>query len=207
VAGYAVCLAAQYGLSLEMIEAIRLGALLHDVGKLVVPIRILTKPGRLNAREWQELRNHPEIGLELVERQGFSKAVCEIVLYHHERYDGTGYPDRLSRDAISWSVRIVSVMDALDALTSPRSYRNALTIDAARALIAREAGTRFCPWVVSGLLSLPRFPLAPTSATDVPTYLPDGCPDSASLRASETWHSRLHGVEGIRRSASGPAHR
>jgi putative nucleotidyltransferase with HDIG domain len=155
VSALSVRLAAQYGLDPSVIETIRLGGLLHDVGKLLTPVRILNKPGRPNAREWQELKNHPELGMEIAHRSGFDDDVCGIVLYHHERYDGQGYPDGLAHPAIHHTIRIVSVMDTFDALTSPRDYRERLSVEAARVLIARGAGTKFCPWIVSGFLALP----------------------------------------------------
>ena len=155
VSALSVRLAAQYGFDSNVIETIRLGGLLHDVGKLLTPARILSKPGRPNSREWQELKNHPELGREIAHRSGFDDDVCAIVLYHHERHDGQGYPDGLAHPGIHYTVRIVSVMDTFDALTSPRDYRERLSVDAARVLIARGAGTKFCPWVVSGFLALP----------------------------------------------------
>jgi HD-GYP domain-containing protein (c-di-GMP phosphodiesterase class II) len=93
--------------------------------------------------------------MEICHRSGFDDEVCRIVLSHHERYDGNGYPDGLAHPNIPYPVRIVSVMDTFDALTSARDYRERLSVRAARALIARGAGTKFCPWVVSGLLALP----------------------------------------------------
>jgi len=155
VSAYSVRLASQYGFDAGTIETIRMGALLHDVGKMLVPSRILDKPCRPNAREWHELKAHPELGMEIAHRCGFDDDVCRIVLSHHERYDGSGYPDGAAKEHIHFTVRIVSVMDSFDALTSSRDYRERLTIDAARTLIAREAGSRYCPWVVSGLLGLP----------------------------------------------------
>ena len=92
VSAYSVRLAVQFGLADDVIETIRLGALLHDVGKMLTPSRILEKPGRPNAREWQELKVHPELGQEICHRSGFDDEVCTIVLYHHERCDGSGYP-------------------------------------------------------------------------------------------------------------------
>ena len=155
VADYSVRLAAQFGLADRVIETVRLGALLHDVGKMLTPSRILDKPGRPNAREWQELKIHPELGQEICHRSGFDGDVCAIVLHHHERCDGSGYPDRLTHPAIPYTVRIVAVMDTFDALTSSREYRDRLSVPAARTLIARGAGSKYCPWVVSGLLALP----------------------------------------------------
>jgi putative nucleotidyltransferase with HDIG domain len=188
VSAYAVRLAMQYGLAPDIVESIRLGGLLHDAGKLLVPARTLTKPGRLNEREWVELRAHPDKGIELLERIGLDDCTRDIVLHHHERHDGKGYPDGLEGNEIAWPVRIVSVMDSLDALTSPREYRAALSVDAARALISREAGTRFCPSVVSGFLSLPPALLEPGSADAHPDYyLPDGLPESSSVQATRAW--------------------
>jgi putative nucleotidyltransferase with HDIG domain len=175
VSAYAVRLAAQFGLSDDVIETIRLGALLHDVGKMLTPSRILEKPGRPNAREWQELKIHPELGQEICHRSGFDDEVCAIVLHHHERCDGSGYPDKLAHPAIPYAVRIVSVMDTFDALTSSRDYRERLSVAAARTLIARSAGPKYCPWVVSGLLALPVEMLQP-AAVDAPEHVrhPEG---------------------------------
>jgi putative nucleotidyltransferase with HDIG domain len=175
VSAYSVRLAVQFGLPDEVIETIRLGALLHDVGKMLTPSRILEKPGRPNAREWQELKAHPELGQEICHRSGFDDEVCTIVLYHHERCDGSGYPDKLAHPVIPYTVRIVSVMDTFDALTSSRDYRERLSVAAARTLIVRSAGSKYCPWVVSGLLALPAEMLQPGSG-DAPSGIrrPEG---------------------------------
>lgn len=161
VSAYSVRLAMQYELDRDTIETIRLGALLHDVGKMLIPSKILNKPGRPTEKEWEELKIHPQLGIDVVHRAGFDEQVCEIVLYHHERYDGQGYPDRLAEGAIPFTARIVSVMDSFDALTSARGYRASLGIEAARTLIARGAGSRYCPWVVSGFMALPASMLTP----------------------------------------------
>jgi putative nucleotidyltransferase with HDIG domain len=191
VSTFAVRLASQYGLAAPVIESIRVGALLHDIGKIQVPAHILAKPGRLTEREWVKLRTHPEIGCDLVERMGFDAPVCDIVLQHHERYDGSGYPYRLPGSAISWAVRLVSVADAFDAMTSDRAYREALSLDAARALLGREAGSLYCPWAVTGLLSLPRELLAPRASDLGPSFLPDGCPAPAATAATRAWQATL----------------
>ena len=155
VSAFSVRLAVQFGLAEDVVETIRLGALLHDVGKLLTPPRVLEGPGRPNARQWQELKIHPELGAGICHRSGFDDEVVAIVLYHHERCDGSGYPDQLAHPTIPYTVRIVAVMDTFDALTSSRGYRDRLSVPAARTLIARASGSKYCPWVVSGLLALP----------------------------------------------------
>jgi putative nucleotidyltransferase with HDIG domain len=188
VSSFSALLAVQYGLEPDLVATIRLGGLLHDIGKMTIPERILAKPGRLTDREWARLRAHPEAGVALVDRLGFEAGIAEIVLYHHERIDGSGYPDGMFAEAIPWHVRIVSVMDAFDALTSPRAYREALSIDAARTLLAREAGVRYCPWAVSGLLSLPRKVLEAVDGGQLDEYIPDSCPAPAVLAgATQAW--------------------
>jgi putative nucleotidyltransferase with HDIG domain len=188
VAAYGVHLATLYGLPDEMIETIRVGSLLHDVGKLLVPANILTKPGRLTEQEWQNLQSHPEYGFDMAEQLGFPAGVLDIILYHHERTDASGYPDGLDAAVIPWTVRIVSVMDAFDALTSPRTYREALSVEAARTLLAREAADRYCPWVVSGLLSMPRTMLDAVVNGDGERYRPDACPSADVVRnATASW--------------------
>ncbi len=183
VAAYGVQLALQYGLPVETVETIRVGALLHDVGKMMVPTNILTKPGRLTEQEWQALQSHPEYGFDMAERLGFDSPILDIILYHHERNDSSGYPDGLNGRSIPWTVRIVSVMDAFDALTSPRAYRAALSIDAARTLLSREA---YCPWVVSGLLSMPKTTLEAVARNEMPGCRPDGRPNARVLAEATT---------------------
>lgn len=187
VAAVAVRLASQYGLAGPAIESMRLGGLLHDIGKIRVPPHILAKPGRLTEREWSKLRTHPETGCDLVERLGFDEAVCEIVLYHHERYDGSGYPHRLAGSAIAWAVRLVSVADAFDALTSVRTYRATSSVEAARSQLARQAGTRYCPWIISGLLSLPRELLQAEQTGLGQAFMGDGRPAPAAAAATRAW--------------------
>ncbi len=188
VSTYAVRLASQYGLAPQVLEDIRIGALLHDVGKLLIPLRILTKPARLNEREWAVLRTHPDKALSILSHIGLDAGIRDIIQHHHERYDGRGYPDGLAASEIAWPVRIVSVMDSFDALTSPREYREALSAASARALIAREAGSRFCPWIVSGLLSLPLSLIEPATVTGCPgSFFADGRPESASAEATRVW--------------------
>ena len=127
------------------IEALRMASAMHDIGKLAVPEAILKKPGRLDADEWATVRMHPEWGAMLVERLGMSGEVRAAVRHHHERWDGTGYPDRLRGESIPLSARVVCVVDVFDALTSDRSYRPALTREEALAVMEAEAGTTLDP--------------------------------------------------------------
>lgn len=190
VATLAVRLAAQFGVSSGMIEAIRIGALLHDIGKLAVRPRILDilhRAGRLTPREWRELKIHPQVGAELVNRAGVADDSCEIVLYHHERWDGSGYPDRLAGRNIEWVVRLVSVMDAFDALTSTREYRQTLSIEAAKNRIVQDAGKQFCPGVVSGLISLPASLLDSGSIERQAVCSPDGWAGPEAVSATRAW--------------------
>lgn len=197
VAGYGVQLATHYGLPGEMIETIRVGGLLHDIGKLLVPPHILSKPGRLTEQEWKALQSHPEQGFEMAEQLGFEPAILDIILYHHERNDSSGYPDGLEAGAIPWTVRIVSVMDAFDALTSPRTYREALSVEAARTLLAREAMDRYCPWVVSGLLSMPRTMIDAVASGDSDRYRPDARPSAEVLAlATSPWNASYRAEPG-----------
>jgi len=196
VSSYSVMLATQFGLGAGDIETIRLGALLHDVGKMLVPARILNKPGRPTEHEWQELKIHPELGVEIAHRSGFDDDVCGIVLYHHERYDGRGYPDGLSDRAIHYTVRIVSVMDTFDALTSTRDYRERLAPEAARAVIARGAGTKFCPWIVSGFMALPLEILRPSPEDAVAgTRHPEGPVALPAERMVRPWQVEPAGYQ------------
>lgn len=177
-----------------MTEAIGAGGLLHDVGKILLPARMIARAGRLSPLEEHELQRHPEAGLEMANRAGASEAVCRIVLYHHERHDGLGYPEGLSGSAIGWAVRIVSVMDAFDALLHSRGSDEPISVDAARAIIARQAGRRFCPWVVSGLLSMPARALQGDSqdrGDGRSLYLPEGCVRPEAIATLQPWTPEL----------------
>jgi len=195
VAAYSVQLANHYGLPAEMLDTLRFGGLLHDIGKLMVPAHILSKPGRLTEQEWKALQAHPEHGFEMADQLGFAPGILDIILYHHERNDGSGYPDGLDVNVIPWTVRIVSVMDAFDALTSPRTYREALSVDAARSLLAREAADRYCPWVVSGLMSLPRTILDAVAHGELDRYRPDARPSEAVMQTATTPWTAAYLVE------------
>jgi len=155
VAAYGLALADVYGLRLSDQPEIEFGFLLHDVGKVAVPDAILFKPGPLTSAERLIMQQHPVTGWEIVRDIEFLGAGRDVIRHHHERWDGTGYPDGLSGDAIPLSARIFAVADTLDALTTNRPYRQASTIAQARVIIVQGGGTHFDPDVVEVFRSLP----------------------------------------------------
>jgi putative nucleotidyltransferase with HDIG domain len=131
------------------------GALLHDIGKIGIPDRILLKPGKLTPDEWIEMRRHPIIGYEMCVRIDMLKIASRIVLHHHEAWDGSGYPHNLRHEEIPLGARIFAVADTLDAMTSDRPYRAAMPINEARDEICRFSAKQFDPEVVKVFLSIP----------------------------------------------------
>jgi putative nucleotidyltransferase with HDIG domain len=124
-------LAYEMGLSKKDREIVAFGAVLHDIGKLGVYENILNKPGALTEKEWEMVKSHPEVGANIIKNMKFLEAACDLVLHHHERLDGKGYPDGLAGSEISQGARIVAVADSFDAMTSDRPYRKAYTIEEA----------------------------------------------------------------------------
>ncbi len=155
VASYAVRLARELGVKEDELKYVYWGGLLHDIGKIGVPDSILLKPGALNEDEWKEMRKHPEIGYRIIENIDFLGPAKDIVLYHHERWDGKGYPLGLSGENIPFYARIFSVVDALDAITTDRPYRKAQSFTKAYQEIKKCAGTQFDPEVVKVFLRIP----------------------------------------------------
>ena len=155
---YATGLARIFGLSESEVEALRAGALLHDVGKLAVPDHILNKPGKLTPAEFEKMKIHTVVGAQILERVGFPYPVAPIVRYHHERWDGQGYPEGLKGDVIPMTARILSVVDCFDAVREDRPYRRGLTREQACKLLVGQRGKHFDPRVVdSFLVHLPKF--------------------------------------------------
>jgi len=140
--------AARLGWDEADIDVLRIGAALHDIGKLAVPERILRKPGPLDEAELADMRRHPEEGARMVARHRSIQLVVPAVLYHHERWDGTGYPLGIEGEAIPAEARVLAVVDAFDAMTTDRSYRRALPEAAAVAELERCAGTQLDPEIV-----------------------------------------------------------
>jgi ribonuclease P protein subunit RPR2 len=134
---------------------VEFGFLLHDIGKVGVPDAILFKPGPLDDHERVLVRAHPEIGSDILRHIEFLDDAKSVVRHHHERWDGHGYPDGLSGDAIPKSARVFAVADALDALTSERPYRPAIGFASAREVIRAEAGSHFDPEIVAAYDTVP----------------------------------------------------
>ena len=149
---YSMELAKSIGGLEQEIRSIAMGAWLHDIGKLAIPDRVLLKPGPLTDSEWEIMRRHARIGYELVKSISFLSGAAEIVLTHHERFDGSGYPQKMKGDEIPFGARIFAVADTLDAMTSDRPYRAALPLQAARDVIERGSGTLFDPLVAAAFL-------------------------------------------------------
>jgi HD-GYP domain-containing protein (c-di-GMP phosphodiesterase class II) len=136
------------------LAALRTGARLHDVGKITVPRRILRKPEPLSRFELHWIRGHPEAGMRLLERTAWARPSLPAILFHHERWDGSGYPHGFARTQIPLEARLLAVADAFDAMTSERPYRAALAPSRAFAELERCAGTQFDPDLVAVFLDV-----------------------------------------------------
>jgi len=151
----ALAVAKGLGLTEKEMDALHTAALLHDIGKLAVPEHILTKPGRLTPEEFERMKVHPLVGAEILEHVKFPYEVGPIVRSHHEKWDGSGYPDGLKGEEIPLGARILAAVDCLDAMTSDRQYRPAIPFPEALAMVQGEAGKAFDQRVVDVLSTLP----------------------------------------------------
>jgi len=149
---YAVEMAKELQLSDAEVKAVEAAALLHDIGKLAVPEYIISKPGRLTPEEFDKMKIHPIVGAEILERVSFPYPVVPMVRSHHEKFDGTGYPDGLRGEEIPIGARILSAVDCLDALASDRQYRRAVPLEKAMEMVVEESGKAFDPKIVELLL-------------------------------------------------------
>jgi diguanylate cyclase (GGDEF)-like protein/putative nucleotidyltransferase with HDIG domain len=145
---FAVAVAKELGFPEEEIEALRAAALLHDIGKLAIPEHIINKPGRLTPEEFEKMKIHTLVGAEILQRVAFPYPVAPIVRSHHERWDGTGYPDGLKGEQIPMGARVLAAVDCLDALASHRQYRSAMSLDTAMEKVASMSGSAFEPRIV-----------------------------------------------------------
>ncbi len=151
---YAVALARALGMAEEDVRAVKIAALLHDVGKLAVPDHILAKPGPLTPEEFQKIRLHPQVGADIIAGIPFPSPVAPLILSHHERWDGRGYPQGLRAAEIPLGARILCLVDYFDALTSNRPYHKPMSIEAAVAMMEQEAGKALDPQAVAVFLRI-----------------------------------------------------
>jgi len=150
---YSMLAANAFNLSPEELKRIEFGALLHDIGKIGIDDRILRKAGKLTTEEWYIIRKHALKGANIVRLIPNLEKITDIILYHHERYDGTGYPEGLKGEKIPLGARIIAVADAFDTMTTDRSYRSAMSFDEAIRELLNHCGKQFCPQVVEAFVA------------------------------------------------------
>jgi len=151
---YAVALARKASLPDRMVHAIRAAALLHDIGKLGIPDRLLHKAGPLTAHEYEDVKQHAIIGADILSTFDFPGPLARIVRHHHENWDGTGYPDGLRGENIPIGARVLSIVDCYDALTSDRPYRSAVPHESAVAMIGERRATKYDPHIADVFLRI-----------------------------------------------------
>jgi diguanylate cyclase (GGDEF)-like protein/putative nucleotidyltransferase with HDIG domain len=180
---YAAGIARALGMTDNEIQGVKTAALLHDIGKLAVPEHILSKPGPLTQEEFQKIRIHPQVGAEIISGVPFPYPVAPLILSHHERWDGKGYPAGLKGDDIPLGARILSVVDYFDALMSERPYHKAMNLDAAVGLLRQEAGKALDPRVVQTFVDMYPTLAAEAEASQEPsrklTRVPTNAPTAA----------------------------
>lgn len=154
VSEYSVLIGEKMGLPEENIKTLRVGGLFHDIGKIGIPDSILLKTDKLSDDEYSEIKNHPSIGAHILGAASIFKNIIPIVKHHHERFDGRGYPSGLKGDEIPFLARIAAVADTFDAMTSKRSYRNALDLQFVKEEIQRCKGTQFDPQIADVFLDI-----------------------------------------------------
>lgn len=154
VSEYSVLIGRKLGLPNKDLETLKIGGLFHDIGKIGISDSILLKNGKLTNAEYDEIKSHPIIGKNILSNAAIFQDIIPIVLYHHERYDGKGYPYGLSDKDIPLLARIVAVADAFDAMTSKRSYRNELDIEYVKEELKNKTGTQFDPVVATTFLDM-----------------------------------------------------
>jgi len=180
---YAVKVAETLGCSADDVAAIKLGALFHDIGTIGVPEHLLRKPGALDEQEWNEVKAHPVIGANLLSNVPMLEKVRPIVLGHHERYDGTGYPAGLKEDQIPLAAQIIAVADAFQAMTQTRPYRPSLSCKAALRELRANAGTQFNPVVVEAFVSAVVEERRKTRGTEPSTQIYQQALEAVKVRA------------------------
>src|SRR5258707_3487299 len=161
------------------IQGVKTAALLHDIGKLAVPEHILSKPGPLTQEEFQKIRIHPQVGAEIISGVPFPYPVAPLILSHHERWDGKGYPAGLKGDAIPLGARILSVVDYFDAMMSERPYHKAMSLDVAIGLLRQESGKALDPRVLQTFIDLYPALRAEAERSQEPARQPASVPAAA----------------------------
>lgn len=156
VSEYSLLIGKKLNLPPEQMKTLKIGALFHDIGKIGIPDAILLKTNKLTDDEYSEIKNHPAIGAHILSNASIFADIIPIVKHHHERYDGKGYPARLAGEDIPYLARIVAVADTFDAMTSRRSYRQALDFDYTMNEIERCKGTQFDPAIADVFLEILR---------------------------------------------------
>jgi putative nucleotidyltransferase with HDIG domain len=156
VTRYSVLIAKKLGLPAESIDLIRNAGLLHDIGKIGIPDAILMKPFPLTKKEYQIIQQHTVLGSDILKKAHSLKHLAPIVRHHHERYDGTGYPDRLEGQDIPVEARIIALADAVEAMASDRPYRKALSYLSIEKELIRNSGTQFDPMIIETMLQILR---------------------------------------------------
>lgn len=154
VTEYVLLAGTYFSLTPEEMETLEYASMLHDIGKIAIDSRILNKPETLSPSEWEIIRRHPAIGAGLVKEIPFLEKAGEIVLYHHERYDGQGYPEGLKGEDIPLGARLIAVANAYDTMTIDRSYRPAMSIERSIKELNNGSGNQFCPEAVKALISV-----------------------------------------------------
>ncbi len=148
------CLAEKLNVGQQGINCLQYASVLHDAGAVDVPYEILSKTSRLTSEEFKVIRTHPKKSVELIKPVAFLKPVLPVILYHHEKYDGTGYPSGLKKEQIPLGARIMAVVDAVEAMLSSRPYKNSLSLQEAIHELQRNSGTQFDPMVVEAFCDL-----------------------------------------------------
>ena len=154
VSAFSVLIGEKLGLSENDLRILRIGGLFHDIGKIGVPDAILLKDAKLSDDEYSQIKNHPSIGAHILSNASIFADLIPIVLHHHEKYDGTGYPGRLKGEEIPYLARIAAVADTFDAMTSVRPYRTALPLEVVKEEFRRCAGTQFDPEIAKVFLDM-----------------------------------------------------
>lgn len=154
VAEFSVLIGKKLGLSDEDLKTLRIGGLFHDIGKIGIPDSILLKESKLTDDEYSEIKNHPAIGKHILSNATLFKDIIPVIYHHHEKYNGTGYPERLAGEAIPLLARIAAVADTFDAMTSKRSYRNAIPIEIVKEEFVKCSGSQFDPEIASAFLDI-----------------------------------------------------